>query len=177
MRLTEELTLLMLDEESGYLEMVPGWDFACVMAGAVIAGLALEERIDTDLDTLRLIDATPTGDELLDPTLKEIAEAEEERSTQYWIERSAARSEDIVAATLERLVDKGILDHETGGFWTLSRAVSRSGKYPGAAGKGGEDQREVKSRILDSIWNDDIPDPRDAILVSLMHTCEGLKLL
>lgn len=177
MRLTEELTLLMLDEESGYLEMVPGWDFACVMAGAVIAGLALEQRIDTDLETLRLIDATPTGDELLDPTLKEIAEAEEERSTQYWIERSAARSEDIVATTLERLVDKGILDHETGGFWTLSRTVSRSGKYPGAAGKGGEDQREVRSRILDAIWNDDIPDPRDAILVSLMHTCEGLKLL
>ena len=177
MRLTEELTLLMLDEESGYLEMVPGWDFACVMAGAVIADLALDGRIDTDLDILRLIDATPTEDDLLDPILKEIAEVEDERSTQYWIERSAARSEDIVAATLERLVDKGILDHETGGFWTLSRTVSRSGKYPGAAGKGGEDQREVKSRILDAIWSDDIPDPRDAILVSLMHTCEGLKLL
>ena len=25
MRLTEELILLMLDERSGYLEMVPGW--------------------------------------------------------------------------------------------------------------------------------------------------------
>ena len=25
MRLTEELILLMLDEQSGYLEMVPGW--------------------------------------------------------------------------------------------------------------------------------------------------------
>ncbi len=27
MRLTEELILLMLNEQSGYLEMVPGWDF------------------------------------------------------------------------------------------------------------------------------------------------------
>ena len=44
-RLTEELILLMLNEQSGYLEMVPGWDFSCVMAGAVIADLALESRI------------------------------------------------------------------------------------------------------------------------------------
>ena len=42
MRLTEELILLMLDEQSGYLGMVPDWDFSCVMAGAVIADLTLE---------------------------------------------------------------------------------------------------------------------------------------
>ena len=60
-RLTEELVLLMLDESSGYIEMVPGWDFSCVMAGAVIADLALENRIDTDLEALHLIDPTPTA--------------------------------------------------------------------------------------------------------------------
>ena len=76
-RLAEELILLMLNEQSGYLEMVPGWAFSCVMAGAVIADLALEERIDTDLNTLYLVDRSPTGDNLLDPTLKEIAESQE----------------------------------------------------------------------------------------------------
>ena len=55
-RLTEELVLLMLDEQSGYIEMVPGWNFSCVMAGAVIADLALKNRIDTDLEALHLID-------------------------------------------------------------------------------------------------------------------------
>lgn len=39
-RLAEELILQMLDERSGYLEMVPGSDFSCVMAGAVLADLA-----------------------------------------------------------------------------------------------------------------------------------------
>ena len=92
MRLTEELVLLMLDEQSGYLEMVPGWDFSCVMAGAVIADFALEFRIDTDLDSLRLIDATPTGDSMLDPTLKEISESQDTFSTQYWIEKNTTRS-------------------------------------------------------------------------------------
>ena len=174
MRLTEELILLMLDEDSGYLEMVPSWDFACVMAGAVIADLALEGRIDTDLDALHVISDAPTGDALLDPTLREISEAEEDSPAQYWIERSTVRSEEIVTMTLDRLVEKGILDYETGGFWTLSREVNRSGVYP--AGEG-QTLREAKSRVVNTVLNRDIPDPRDAILVGLMHTCDGFKLI
>ena len=173
-RLTEELILLMLDESSGYLEMVPGWDFSCVMAGAVIADLALENRIDTDLESLYLLDATPTGDVLLDPTLEEISNAEDHSDTQYWVERNAVRAEDIVTLTLERLVEKGVLDYEAGGFWTLSRSVSRSGLYPSADGA---IQKEAKARILNIVLNDDIPDPRDVILVGLMHTCDGFKTL
>lgn len=173
-RLTEELVLLMLNEHSGYIEMVPGWDFSCVMAGAVIADLALENRIDTDLEALHLIDPTPTGDRLLDPTLKEISESEEALDTQYWIERNTARREDIVTTTLQRLVDKNILDYETGGFWTLSRIVSRSGTYPTADGTM---RAEARARVLRVILGDVIPDPRDVILVALMHTCDGFKLL
>lgn len=121
------------------------------MAGAVIADLALEGRIDTDLDALHLVDATPTGDVLLDPTLLEIAEAQETFPTQYWIERNTVRSEEIVTTTLERLVEKGVLEYETGGFWTLSRAVSRSGTYPSAdgttrTGVPGRPQSGVRSR-------------------------------
>lgn len=174
MRLTEELILLMLDERSGYLEMVPGWDFSCVMAGAVIADLTLEFRIDTDLDSLSLIDATPTGDSMLDPTLKEISESQSTFGTQYWIEKNTSRSEDIVTTTLDRLVEKGILEYETGGFWSLARSVSRTKTYPAV---GGASKEEVKTRILNVILNDVIPDPRDIILIGLMHTCGGFKLL
>ncbi len=102
-RLAEELILLMLNERSGYLEMVPGWSFACVMVGAVIADLALENRLDTDLNTLSLVNASPTGDNLLYPTLNDIAESKEASDTQYWIERNAGRSDEIVMATLDRL--------------------------------------------------------------------------
>lgn len=173
-RLTEELVLLLLNEQSGYIEMVPGWDFSCVMAGAVIADLALEHRIDTDLEALHLLDSTPTGDRLLDPTLKEISETDEALNTQYWIERNTTRREEIVTVTLQRLVDKKILDYEAGGFWTLSRTVSRSGAYPTADGTM---RAEAKARILNVILNDVIPDPRDVILVGLVHTCDGFKLL
>ena len=173
-RLAEELILLMLDERTGYLEMVPGWDFSCVMAGAVLADLALEDRIDTDLNTLYLVDPSPTGDDLLDPTLKEIAESGETSDAQYWIERNTSRSDQIVASTLARLVERKILDYHTGGFWGLSRSVSRSGTYPTADL---ETRREAKARILNVILNDVIPDPRDAILIALMHTAGGFKLV
>lgn len=173
-RIAEELVLLMLDEQSGYLEMAPGWNFSCVMAGAVLADLALERRIETDLERLYLVDPAPTGDSLLDPTLRDIAESEEKSDAQFWIERSTKHSDEIVAATLDRLVQRNILTHESGGFWGLSRSVSRSGTYPTHDLKV---RKESKARILSVILHDEIPDPRDAILVALMHTCGGFKLL
>ena len=118
-RLTEELILLMLDEQTGYMEMVPGWDFSCVMAGAVIADLTLEDKLDTDLEKLYLVDSDPTGDGLLDPTLKDITESDETADTQYWIERNTVRTDDIVTATLDRLVERNIGEYEPGGFWGL----------------------------------------------------------
>ena len=173
-RLAEELILLMLNEQSGYLEMVPGWSFSCVMAGAVIADLALEDRIDSDLNRMYLTDPTPTGDNLLDPTLKEIVESRETSDTQYWIERTAGRSDEIVETTLDRLVERKILDYESGGFWGLSRSVSRSGTYQTADL---QIRQEAKARVLSVILNNDIPDPSDAILIALMHTCGGFKLV
>ena len=173
-RIAEELILLMLDEQSGYLEMAPGWNFSCVMAGAVLADLALERRIETDLERLYLVDPTPTGDSLLDPALGEIAESEEESDAQFWIERNTVRADEIVAAALDRLVERNILTHEMGGFWGLSRSVARTGTYPTSDV---ETRKESKARILSVILNDEIPDPRDAILVALMHTCGGFKLL
>ena len=173
-RLSEEFVLLMLNEQSGYLEMVPGWDFSCVMAGAVIADLALADRIDTDLESLYVTDPSPTGDPMLDPVLKEIAESQESQDTQYWIERNTSRSEEIVTVTLERLVERGILEHESGGFWALSSHVSHSGSYPTSDST---IRQAAKSRVLNVIVNDVIPDPHDAILVALMHTCDGFKLL
>ena len=172
--IAEELILLMLNEQSGYLEMVPGWNFSCVMAGTIIADLALMGRIDADLESLYVIDPTPTGDDLLDPTLKEIAEAEETSDTQFWIERNTSRCDEIISGTLDRLVNRGILDYESGDFWRLSRGVSRSGSYPTSDNT---IRHEAKARILDIILNDTVPDPRDAILVALMHSWNGFKLL
>ncbi len=175
MRLAEEVILLLLNEESGYLEHVGGWNMACAIAGSVLADLSLEFRIDTDLDSLTLLDATETGDELLDPVLAEIAAAPPpSQNAQYWIEKTAGRSESVIETVLNRLVENNILDHDSGGFWSLNRRVSRTGIYPPT---GGVTRQETKSRIFSAILDDEIPDPRDVILISLVAACDAFRML
>ena len=174
MRLAEELILLLLNEDSGYLEQIPSWNLSCVFAGAILADLALENRLDTDLESLILLDKNETGDELLDPVLSEIASESSTRNAQYWVEKIAPRSESIVESVLERLVEKEILDYDAGGFWSLSRKVTRTGTYPSLDGVV---RAEVRARILRVILDNEIPDPRDVILISLVHTCDALRLL
>ena len=175
MRLSEELILLLLNEESGYMEHVGGWNMACAMAGSVLADLALEYRIDTDLESLTLLDSTPTGDELLDPVLEQIAaEAPEKQTAQYWIEKTADRTDRAIETALKRLVENNILDHDSGGFWSLNRNVSRTGVYPPT---GGVTRQVTKSRIFSALLDEEIPDPRDVLLVSLVAACDAFRLL
>ena len=65
---------------------MPYWSQNYALAGGVLMDLALENRIDTDLENLVLIDTTSVGDSLLDPTLAEI-EAGEKRDARFWVER------------------------------------------------------------------------------------------
>ena len=76
MNLREELILLLLNNESGYFHQVPGWNLNCAVVGAVLGELALATRIDTDTESLFLVDQTETGDSLLDSVLKDIASEE-----------------------------------------------------------------------------------------------------
>ena len=171
MRLAEETILLLLDEDTGYLIPLPEWKLACVLSGAVLMDLALENRIDTDLEKLVLIDGSHTGDELLDPFLGDIVFETEARSPQYWVEKLAPRAEEIYEKTLERLAEKGILNFESGGFWTLASKVGASGQYPVSEGAGVE---EIKTRVTRILLNEDeIPDPRDVMIIGLVRTCGG----
>ncbi len=175
MRFAEEILLLLLDENTGYFAPIPEWKMSCALGGAVLMDLALENRIDSDLETLTLIDATPTGDELLDPTLKAIADNPHSHSPQYWVERIAARrAEAISDAAFDRLAKQGILDSHSGGFWSLSNKVSRSGRYPLGDG---EQREEIKSRITRVLLTDEIPDPRDIAIVGLLNNCGGVPTL
>ncbi len=173
MRLIEEIILLLLNEESGYLEQVAGWNLSCVLAGAVLADLDLESRIDTAHETLKLDDSTPVGDDLLDPVLATIVRDPEPRSVSYWVEKIAITSDEILDQALERLVENGILDHAIGGFWSLSRNAANAAYSMSS----GESRAKIRRRIVDTILEDDIPDPRDAIIIGLANSCDAFRFL
>ena len=94
--LPEELILTLLNEESGYFHQVPGWDLNCAIVGAVLAELSLRSHIDTDMESLFLLNRTETGNPALDPVLEEITRGPARRDAQYWIELLAPHAESII---------------------------------------------------------------------------------
>ncbi len=173
--LPEELLLMLLNGDSGYFHQVPGWDLNCAAVGAVLAELSLVSRIDTDMESMILLDRTEVGDPVLDPILKEIAEDPVQRNARYWIERLAPRADSIVDMTLDRLVDMKILEHHEGDFWTFSQTA---GQTDPTAGNGESTAVEfVTSRITKVIFQNEIPIPRDVIIVGLLNTCDVLRFI
>ena len=169
MRFVEEILLLLLRDDGGRFVAVPGIALDNALAGGVLMDLALENRIDTDPAHLILVDPTPVGDSLLDPTLAAIA-AGEQRDALYWVGQTAQRASEIRREALSRLVERGILEHDEGRFgW-----VFRSRRYPIIDGRA---EREVKLRILGVLLSDEIPDPRDIVIIGLADACGILREL
>lgn len=169
LRFAEEIVLLLLNDENGRLARVSSWSLNYALAGAVLMDLAMENRIDTDLENLILVDSTPLGDSLLDPTLADIA-ADETRDPRYWVEQVAQRAPELREEALKRLVDGGILERQDDRFlW-----VFRSRRYPMVDGKA---EREVKLRIMGILFSEEIPDPRDVVIICLVDACRIFREL
>ena len=123
--LSEELLLMLLNEESGYFHQVPGWRLNCAVVGAALAELSLMSRIDTDVESLFLVDATGTGDSTLDPILTEIAS--ERASTMPNIGSNGWRR-----APIQLLTSRWIVWLKWRS-WIITRADS--GRLPGPRGR------------------------------------------
>ena len=174
MRFAEQLLLLLHSQDTGYFVPIPEWRMSCALAGAVLMDLAMEDRIDSDVETLTVVDKTPTGDDLLDPSLEDLASEDKVHPPQYWVERLARRGDQISDDAIERLVRKGIFESDAGGFWTLSKKVTRTGRYPLVDGWAGE---EIKGRIFRTLLDKEFPDPRDIVIIGLVHYCDGFKAM
>ena len=173
--LPEELILMLLNEQTGYFHQVRGWELNCAIVGAVLAELSLQSRIDTDMESLLLVDRTETGDPVLDPILRQIADEPVQRNAQYWIERLAVHAESIIDSTLDHLVALKILEYHDGEFWTLAPVKW----HTDGRGTSLEDTADefIKTRITKLLFFDAIPDPRDIIIVCLVNTCDVFRFI
>ena len=168
LRFAEELLLLLLNEDAGDLAAVPESNLRHVLAGAALMDLALENRIDTDLDRLVVVDPAPVGDDLLDPVLARVATSGQTHGAEYWVRDIAEDGDRIRSAALARLVDAGILRSAEEGAMLLSSKVARARRYPTVDGKA---EREVRLRIMGVLFGDDIPGPRDVVIICLADAC------
>lgn len=163
----EEIVLLLLDETKGEFVALPESVFAVVMGGAALMDLALHNRVDTDLQKLMVVDRTPLGDDILDDALAGLTGICGERNEAAIPEalfEVALNAEDYRARALKRLIGRGILREESGRhLW-----VFRTRRYPVIDD---HEQQEVRTRLRQVLLSDEIPDPRDVVLICLIDAC------
>ena len=171
--MAEEVVLLTLDDATGEFRDLPPGGMGVALGGAMLMDLARADRIDSDLTRLFAVSQEPTGDEVLDGVLGDIArkdsgaddESAEENpdwGTFLWVEELARRGDAYRDRLLDRLVGRGVLRIEdTRVLWVFgSRA------YPPATGIEGE---EVRARLREAIFGDEIPEARDILLIGLAN--------
>jgi hypothetical protein len=158
----EEIVLLTIDPRSGRLRGGGEFSVRYALAGAVLFDLALARRIDTDVDAITVVDPTPTGHPIQDGLLAELAAKGGPRSVRGCVEQIFLQRPDLEGAALAELKDKGIIRHETSKLlWVIDRH-----RFPLVDGA---PRQHVTARLAQVVLNDDIPDPRDIMLVSLVH--------
>jgi golgi phosphoprotein 3 len=165
--LPEETVLLLLDETKGEFVPLPESVFAVVMGGAALMDLALRNRIDTDLEKLMVVDRRPLGDDILDDVLSGLAgicDSRSELSIPDALYETALDAEEYRARALKSLCARGVLREENGRhLW-----VFRVRRYPVIDDR---EQQEVRARMRRILLSEEIPDPRDVVLICLIDAC------
>lgn len=175
LNIPQEFIMSILNEQTGYFHQVEGWTLNCATIGAVLADLSLKSRIDTDEDTLFVMDSKETGEPALDLCLAEIASNPDPKEPRYWIERLAVHAEGIIDSALKHLVQLKILTHHEGGFYTTNHCDwhAEMHQYP----KGDTVGKHINSRIEEAIVTDIIPNPRDALIIGLLRACDVIQFI
>ena len=178
MNFAEILFLLTLDIKRGITrpEMERSLDYA--LAGALLMDLALQNRVDTDLTCirydpkeesrdpllLRVVDKSPTGDRLLDEALKELQYKSDPRQTREWLTHFSDEGKMIRERVAEQLAASKVLEIKE----EKKLIFFKSRRYF-LADSGVIDA--VKSRLGELVLGDEIPDPREVVLVGIANFC------
>jgi hypothetical protein len=163
--LHEEMLLLALRDDEGTPEF--GAWYAQAVAGAVLAELLLRGRVTIDdasrrTMTVRVKDATPTGDALVDECLEMIRDDKKERPAQHWVTRFSS-IRDASARVARKLVRRGILraDEKKVLLFFTRKVFPEIDPRP---------EREIVERIRRAVFGESREiDPRTSVLVSIAY--------
>ena len=164
---TEDLLLLVLQKYGGRFRKHSAEILRHTLVGSALLDLELTDRIDTDLEHLEVVDATPTGKAFLDPLLEEIASSEKPRDLWDWLQTLSPTMGDAIRdGAVESLVGQGILERQ---------GSSKSPRYRLTGDAGPTDARERIEKVLFS--EDEIPTPQEVALICLADACDLLRTL
>ncbi|MFP4084593.1 MAG: GOLPH3/VPS74 family protein [Desulfonatronovibrio sp.] len=166
----EEILLLTLDDKTGTFYNLPKDVIRTALAGALLMDLALANRIDTDLESLTVVSTEPTGDPLIDQVLQRLQGSDSRHTTSHWVNEIAWHSGKLREQVLQSLIDKGVLKiQDRKILWVFAKR-----KYPLMNDR---EVKEVRARLRELVFNQDIPDPREAVLIGLLYACNMVDTL
>jgi Na+/melibiose symporter-like transporter len=170
--LAEELLLITLDGDTGQLigtvAVASALDRA--LATALLMELTLLQRLDSDTERLFVVSSEPVGSSLLDDVVAQIAAAPDTQSSSAWVQKLSARGAETRGRLIAQLVERGIL--KQGEQRVLG--VLRQPTYRPTSGR---EEQAVRARILAVLHDQDIPEPRDALLIGLLEAASVLHVL
>ena len=169
MILPDEIVLLTLDDASGKALGRQGMAADLALAGAVLMELSLANRVDNDGHRLVLHSGVPTGEPVLNDSLRLLGletPADSRAALMLLLREAASRR----AAVLERLVQTGLLRRDRGGFLRLFG--TRYPKQPGRA-----ETAEIRTRLRALALGDALPEPRDCLAFGLVRAAGLIRLL
>ncbi len=161
----EEILLLMLDYDTGRLSAeLPRHAAHNAVGGAVLMDLSLNNRIDTDLEKLFVVDSQPVGEPLPDQILKSIAETDDQWPTSRWLKVLADDGESLLSRLMDCLIARGVVvPGKYDRLWVMG-----VGRTPCEAMS---PERDVRKRLGRVLLCGDLPDPRDTMVISLANAC------
>jgi Golgi phosphoprotein 3 len=165
LRFAEEIYLLALDETTGRPMISPkDIEMQSALVGAILAELTFLHRIDTDIEKVYLLDPTPIGNPALDHALSLISGSTEPQFISFWMNTLRADCQLIENHVLQELLDQKILKQvEKKILW-----VFPTRQYPVIDGV---EIQNIENRLRRLILSDEIPEPRETVLVSLVDAC------
>lgn len=161
----EEVFLLMLDYDTGRPSTrLPDRRLHSGLGGALLMDLALADRIDTDIDGLFVVDATRLGEPVLDRALARIHSDGTYQPIEYWVGVFADDYQAVRSMVVDRLAARKIVTRGRDGM-LLVMGTRR------CCDKNGQPLRDVRQRLAGELLSDEVPDPRDIMIVSLAEAC------
>lgn len=167
-KLYEGLVLLSLHDEKGTSE---GWYIEYTVAAAVLAELLLAKRIQVNADNkdkIEVLDASPTGDQVMDEVLQKIAAKKRPDILKNWV-MSIANIPKLKHKVAEQLVADGIIkSDEKKVLWIFTQKI-----YPEV---NPEPERHLRHEMRRLVLDKPLEiDPRVALMVALAKSAYLLK--
>jgi golgi phosphoprotein 3 len=157
----EELFLITVHEKEGRMAMVRSRKFDILLAASILMELALQRKIDTDVEYLFPDRQGLTGHPMLDRALSLIQSEPRQETITFWLLKLAESAVVFRKLLIDGLAEQGLvrLAKEKVFLGFTSRT------YPIAIGD--LEITEVKTRIRELVRGDELPELRDMVIVSV----------